>query len=339
MSNNTFAIDLNERFTKMADVKERKKQLEIISMGQVNTTASFFETINERVAQQQAVLLKQLHKNLKIREKNVHVVIPDGLTYSQIVEMPKLKEKELVAAIRYQADEFIPMPIDETYLDLQILNENKITNKYLVLIVAAAKKIVDHVYSTIELAGLIPQTLENELSSVGRLFSELLHMQEGMTLIINIGNTGTSLYLIDPKDHLIIFSRRIKIGIELFVKYLRVNLNWEDKKIYEMLRNTGLKQNNQIDIGKIITPLLRELLTEIQKALVIARDKYTMPVKHIYLLNMNTMIAGLDIFIQKQTSILTAPVPIQAILKKNVIVQTFGQELPSYISVIGANYR
>jgi type IV pilus assembly protein PilM len=323
----------------MADLRERKKQLELVSMGQVNTVNSFFETMNERLAQQQAALIKQLHKNLKIRKKHVHVVIPDGFTYSQILEMPKLKEKELVAAIRYQADEFIPMPIDETYLDLQIINEEKTTSKYLVLIVAAPKKIVDHIHSTVELAGLVPETLENELSANGRLFSELLHIEEGMSLLVNIGNAGTSLYLVDPKDNIILFSRRIKIGIELFIKYLRVNLNWDDTKIFDTLKNIGLKPNDQIDVGKIMTPLLRELLNEIQKAVVIAKDKYALPVKHVYLSNMSTMIAGLDVFLQQQVSIPTGPLPIQTLLKENVIVQSFAPELSSYVSVIASNYR
>jgi type IV pilus assembly protein PilM len=339
MAKNTFSIDINERFTRMADFKIRKKQLALTSMGQIDTTQSFYETMNERISQQQAQAMKQLHKNLKIKTKHVHVVIPDNFTYSQIIEMPKLKEKELVAAIRYQADEFIPMPINDTYLDLQILNEQSKTNKYLVLIIAAAKKIVDHVYKTTELAGFTPETLENELSSLGRLFSELLIIEDGMTLVVNIGNTSTSLYLLEPKNHLIRFSRKIKIGIELFAKYLKVNLNWDEGKIYETLKNIGLQPNNQIDIGKIMTPLLKEMLTEMQKTIVIAKDQYALPVKRIYLTNMNTLINGLNIFIQQQLSIPTENIPIQGILKENIIVQNFGQELSQYVSVISTNYR
>ena len=85
--------------------------------------------------------------------------------------MPKLKEKELIAAIRYQADEFIPMAIDETNLDLEVLKEDDKTNKMLIFIVASPKKLVEKIQKTVEMADFVPTTLENELSAVARLTS------------------------------------------------------------------------------------------------------------------------------------------------------------------------
>src|SRR6185436_4812366 len=114
---------------------------ELLSLGSYETAPNFFDTENQLVLDKQVEILKRLYGNLRIRKKSVNVIIPDSRTYSQIVEMPKLKEKELIAAIRYQADEFIPMAIDETYLDLEILREDKRNHKLLVLIVASPKKV------------------------------------------------------------------------------------------------------------------------------------------------------------------------------------------------------
>src|SRR3989338_1652765 len=104
---------------------------------------------------------------IRVEKKRLNIVIPDGFTYSQIIKMPRLKEKELLSAIRYQADQFIPMPIDETSLDLEILYEDKVSNNSLVLIIAAPQKLIDRVQNLSEQEGLYPEAIENELSATG----------------------------------------------------------------------------------------------------------------------------------------------------------------------------
>ena len=117
------------------------------------------ENIEDEVTQ-----IRKLIGSLKI-SKNVSLIIPDALTYSQILTMPFLNEKELISAIKYQADQFIPMPIEET-IDIEVIEEitgeNK-KEKSLLLIVAAPKKVIEKVQTTAELAGLNPESVENEL--------------------------------------------------------------------------------------------------------------------------------------------------------------------------------
>lgn len=337
-----FALDLNEKYTRMGYQKERRKIIEVTSLGQIATIPGYFETMNDRLAHEQAALIMQLKKNLRIKKKHVHVVIPDAYTYSRVIEMPRLREKELVAAIRYQADEFIPMPIDDTYLDLEVLFENKKANKLLVLIVASSKKIVDYVYKTIELAKLVPESLENELSVTGRLFSDLITLEPGANIVVNIGNSGTSIYLTTQSNHLLIHTTRVKIGLNLFYKYLKINLNWDENQIETALKKIGLTQTsgtNGVDITKIMVPLLKELMDEIDKTILVAKNTYGSVIKKIYVYNMNTHITGINQYIQNHTSLPTENLPITNALKENIIVKNFAQEITSFCSVIGANYR
>ena len=131
MSETSFALEINEKYTRMCDLKLSNKKIELLSMGSFDTALNFFEMDNQVIIDKQVDVIKRLYANLRIHKKSVNVIMPDNMTYSQIVDMPKLKEKELIAAIKYQADEFIPMPIEETYLDIEILREDKKTKKEL----------------------------------------------------------------------------------------------------------------------------------------------------------------------------------------------------------------
>ena len=64
------------------------------------------------------------------------------------------------------------MPIEETNIDIEVIEENQKEKKVLLLIVAAPKKVIERIQTTAELAGLNPESIENELSSNSRFINE-----------------------------------------------------------------------------------------------------------------------------------------------------------------------
>lgn len=339
MSETSFSLEINEKYTRMCDLHPSGNKIELTSMGSYETAVNLFDTENQLVVDKQVEIVKRLYGNLRIKKKNVNVIIPDSRTYSQIVEMPKLKEKELIAAIRYQADEFIPMAIDETYLDLEILREDKKNKKLLVLIVASPKKVVDQVYTIVEKAGLVPESLENEMSAAGRLFSEVLKINSPVYLVINLGFSTTSIYLVDGNTKLIVFARTIKIGLDLFVKDLKINLNWEENKIIDTLKRIGLAKSGNLNFGAIILPLLKELVSEVEKFIILARQNMSLEVKNIYLFNFDSNIAYLPQYLEAYFHIPTTTAPLMDNVVQNPISKSFSNEISAYVSVISGNFR
>jgi type IV pilus assembly protein PilM len=335
---NAFSIDLGEKHTRMSDIKTKNGAIEVVSLGYEETYPYFYSSETEEVIEQQADIITRLYNNLKIKKKNVNVIIPDTYSYSQIVEMPKLKEKELLAAIRYQADEFIPMSIDETNLDLEILKEDDKTNKILIFIAASPKKLVNQIQRTIEEANLNPTVLENELSSIGRLFTTVLkkdiQADKSGVLIVNIGYSSSSIYVLNSESAIITFSRTIKVGLSLFIKDVKLNLNWDDKKALEALSSVGATKDASYDIDLLISPILKELSKEIEKIIIVSREQYGLNISKMYLFNYACLVNGLP---QKLQSYI--PVPIKYLdlgqhIVSNTITQSFAALFSSFISVL-----
>lgn len=339
MNDSAFSLDFNEKYTRMCDLSVTDDKIELLSLGFDETIPNFFTAGSDVTMEQQAQRLVMLHENLQIKKKKVQIVIPDNFTYSQIIEMPKLSEKELIKAIRYQADEFIPLPIDDVYIDIEILSEHEQEKKILVLIVASPKKIVDRIYHTIELAKLVPESLENELSATGRFISDILHIDDEPVLIINFGYSSSSLYVVDPTSSLIVLSRSIKIGLDLLVRDLKINLNWDDAKAFEALKTIGLNTNGSVDLNAVVNPIMKELLQEVEKTIMQARDKMNIAVKQIFTCNYDRNIAHFPEAIQGYLNIPTKIFPYSQLLLPNPITQSFTADMSSFVSVIAGYLR
>ncbi|MBP7967488.1 pilus assembly protein PilM, partial [Candidatus Woesebacteria bacterium] len=258
--------------------------------------------------------------------------------YSQLLVMPDLKEEELVNAIHLQADEFVPLPIEDVYIDLDIISKLP-DNKLLILFVAAPKKIVDHLSNTISLAGLEAYTLENELSAVGRFISEVYPFIKEPSLIINFGFGGSSIYFLNPPFPYFQITRATHIGLDILLRDLSVNLNLKDKQALDAMQNVGLKPGAAENIYPIIYPIISELLTDIEKTMLLAKEKYNSVIKNIYLYNLNGQIAGLNEAIQNKLNIPTQAFPTPQIILQNPVSQSFATSMSSFISVIAADIR
>ncbi len=333
----SISIEINDKFTRMCDASVINDKIELLSLGVKETSPLFFSSNNDVTVEKQADIISRLYSSLKLTQKNARVVIPDSYTYSQIAEMPKLKEKELLAAIKYQADEFIPMPINETSLDLEVIMEDDVSKKTLLLIVASPKALVSTIEKTIVKAGLIPYSLENELSVIARMYSEFLKPQGKGNMIINFGLSTTSIYVFDGVKNLLRLSRTFNIGLNLFVKDLSINMNWDDLKTAEALRTIGLAENASYNISEIISPLLTELFNEVEKLLTLAKDRHAIVIDSIHICNFEGAIAHLPEALEKRFNIKTSQVKLDGRLTPNQVSTAFAKDLSSFISVISAN--
>ncbi|MBI5127125.1 pilus assembly protein PilM [Candidatus Roizmanbacteria bacterium] len=335
MADSFFSIDMGEKYTHLADAKKVGDLLEVYSLGKVETKEGFFTAELEKTIEEQASSISKLISNIKITKKNVNVVIPDSLTYNQILTMPYLNEKELISAIKYQADQFIPMPIEETNIDLEIIQEYKEEKKILILIVAAAKKLIEKIQTTIELAGLVPESVETELSANSRFLLEfnkkIIGEGKQNILLINFGVNSTNLSYFDQIIPTLKESHNLTLGFQLFLKEVRVNTDTDEKKAFEILKGFSPDHPSSYPVETIIAPLLKEFVLELKRFI------STKKPSTIYFIGNIANFTGLTSLIQKELSIPTAVLNPLSFIKKTSLVDNIAQDLPFFISTFGGN--
>ena len=139
-------------------------------------------------------------RNAKPRPISAQIVssaLPESLVFTKSVDLPAMKLEEIHKNIAYQANEFFPIPPNETYLDWQIVGNLPGANTIDVLVVAAPKVIVDSLAETIKEAGLELASLETKPSAVARAL--VAPKDRGPYLILDIGAKSSSLICYDQE--------------------------------------------------------------------------------------------------------------------------------------------
>lgn len=337
MANSTIGIEINQHDVRIADAHFRNKVVYLQALGITDSLGQFFANIEAEVTvQKQAQIIHNLHSDLKLSHKQVNVVIPDTVSYSQIIEMPILPEKELVAAVKYQADEFIPMSIDDTYLDLEVLSTNTDAGKMSILITAAPKRIVDGIFRTIQFAGLEANRLETEVCSIGRLVSEIMKSRDlkEAYCVLNLGYSGSSLYFIDNTTHTIEFIKNTKVGYEIILKEIMVNLNLDSTNAATVLHKPNERAKDVMDA--MITSI-RELAAEIGRSVDAYVHKKNLPVTRIFTVNYASQVYGLTATMAELTKLYVEPLPLNTVYVPNSVLKVFSAEITEFASVVSTS--
>jgi type IV pilus assembly protein PilM len=338
----SFTLDIGDTYIKAVDASIASGKCNLLQVAFTENNSLFFSNETEQIMEEEASRIKKLIESNKIQKKNVSLVIPDAYTYSQILEMPRLNERELISAIRYQADQFIPMPIDETSIDIEILSDNEITKKILVLMVAAPKKIINRVQSSVELAGLVPVSLENSLSATSRFFltfGKVINPKSTTLLLVNMELNSTSLYTFETTKGVLLHNHTFPIGYQLFYKELQINTNLDAKKITGIMETYTSNQPSSVPVEQIIAPVLKEYANEFTKFIKLIAERNKTNIGGITFINDSFRFYALPQLIGKIIGIDSQHINISPLLMNNPITNRFQKSLPMFISAIGSNIR
>ncbi len=343
MVEDIFTLELSENKVKVVESQVKNNAIEVVNMGMDDIDPLFFITDSNTIIEKTAKIASNLIKQLKIDKKTVRIVIPDSYSYNNFIEMPDINEKELLAAVKYQADQLIPMPLDQVNVDIEIIFNNPQTKKLLALLSASSKKTIEKVEKMSEYMGLYPDTLETETSAIARLIHTLLKTQKPPPnknqgfVIINMQQSTSSVYFVLETQAATIYAYNFKTGIDLFKKELQINLNIDLKKSNDLLTNIGLSKTSSYNLQQILTPSIKSFISEIEKSINEIIKKQKLQIQHIYLINETVKIHALDEFIGKYFSIPTSQFNIYPFLVKNNVVDFFKDKLGYFMATIGAS--
>jgi type IV pilus assembly protein PilM len=110
-----------------------------------------------------AEALKTLYRENKGLDKRVRVGLANQKIVVRVVDLPYLEDaKELAAAVRFQAQDQLPMPLEHAVLDhqpLAVVNDGT-SRRQRVLLVAARREMVERVLAALRAAGLKPEGVD-----------------------------------------------------------------------------------------------------------------------------------------------------------------------------------
>lgn len=302
MKDFNLAIHLNDNNIQISESYFDGKIFRINKLIESEDVYPIFSNQSEKLLIDEAKLIEKLINQVNFNLKNVRIIIPDDMTFFQIIDLPLLSEKELISAVKYQAEQIIPLPIEEVAVDLSVIEEDKKEKKAKILLVAAPLNLINFLTRLIEEAGLIPEVIENEISALSRLITEIYPIKNNLfSIFFNLGYHSSSLYLYHPQKNLITETYTFNLGSSLFYKELKINLNLDDKKAAQILKEKGIVNDNQIKTQPVLLPVINEIGKNLTTFIQMMENKFALnEINQIFFINQASLIKNLENEIAQQ---------------------------------------
>lgn len=204
--------------------------------------------------------IKQILGEAKIKTKAAIFSVPDFLTFSTSFEIPKMPEKEIAGAIRYNASQYITLPISEVTLDWRVISDPTLNINSLikVFIVAIPNQIILDYQAIAKEADLELYAIEPEVFSVTK--SLVKDIQKTICLL-EMGEHSSTLNIVDQGSLKRSYSSNFS-GSELS-SLLSVALKINHSQAEEMKNKKGLSPLNP-EAAKTLYPSVDRLLEQVK---------------------------------------------------------------------------
>jgi len=162
----------------------------------------------------------------KIFGKYVVASLPENKAFSEIIQMPRLSLRDLRSAVIFEAENYIPLPIEKVYLDFEIIeNPPAPADHFDILLVAMPRTVVDSYANAIKAAGLNPLAFEPESQAVIRTIMSAKPAGSGSLMITQIGDSRSNLIIYAAGSPRFTFSIPIsnRYFLDTIVKFLKVS--------------------------------------------------------------------------------------------------------------------
>ena len=258
-------IDIGSKTIKIVELEKEGNSFKLRGSGIVGYQGASPERAkDEKELLALANVIRKLHKDARISSKEVIIALPETQVFTRTIKFPPLTDQEIVSAVKWEAEQYIPIPISEAIVQHSIIErrENTIPPEVAVLLVAAPRNIVEVYVKTVALAGLNVVAVETELTALARALSP-----EGQTvLLVDFGARSTDIAVV--KSGQLSFTRTIPTAGEAFTRAVAQTLGVELSQAEEYKRAYGMS-GSQLE-GKIkgaLDPVFRMVVDEMKKAI------------------------------------------------------------------------
>jgi type IV pilus assembly protein PilM len=204
-------------------------------------------------------------KNLTgtITSRRVACSLPTSRTFSRPMKIPVMDHEAILEAVHLEAEQYIPIPISNLYLDYEVTRQDE--KEMEILLVAASKNIVDSYHKTLEALQLEPVAFEPSINAASRLVQLQGISSQEPAIIVDIGSITSDIAVYDKT---LLVSTAVGIGGDNMTELISKDLHLTRQQAAELKDEYGISYSDkQQRIVDAIKPALESLVHEIQKSI------------------------------------------------------------------------
>lgn len=263
----SIGLDIGLSSIKVVVLSTAEKPSRLISLGQVAAPQPGIISDSDLDLEAIATAIKNLMSEIKPPTQDAVIALPESKIFTRVIyDLPYLTNDELVQAIRYAAEEFVPMPITQVNLNYQVIfrsQEKGPKSRTVVFVVASPKIVVDKYLKVMTMAELKPIAIETELIAAARALVGSNPFSP-TTLIIEFGATTTDYAVVS--EGLILLTRSIATGGSALTRAIAQAFNFELIQAEEYKKVYGLLEDQlEGKLSQVLKPIVDVILSEAKR--------------------------------------------------------------------------
>ena len=296
-------LDIGSFFIKAAALKIEKNKSELVNfvVKQIDKI-----TITD--------LLSEIFKGLHVENKTINISVAGQGVVVRCIQMPKMSSSEAKNSLGFEAEKYIPFPLNEVFLDCFILKQLPETNKMLVLVAAAKKNVVQQRLNLLKQVEIHPNIIDIDSLALANIINRIEFNtssepaeSEGETTkkkkviaLLNMGASFSSLCIVEN-------------GLPKFVRDIFIGGNDLTKRISNVLgvsviESEKAKCNPSSDWEKVIgacETIVNNLINETRLSFDYFESESNAPIGSLYLSGGGSYLKGVDEIFKKNLNVET----------------------------------
>jgi len=329
-----FGLDVGSHQIKLIKINRSGDQRRLMALGTASSTQKGILSEAESDLTALSTIIKKLHQETKVGVKNVVSSLPQDQVFTQVISLPKLSSDELISALKWEAEQYVPIPLAEVTLTHQVIGETKENGKEKieVLLAAAPNRLVDRMIAVLKGAGLNPLSLELEIMAVAR---SLVMPGSEVTMVVDLGARATDLAVIEKGQ--IIFVRSIATAGEAFTRAVAASLSLDINQAEAYKKAYGADPEKLE--GKMINalmPIIEVMVAEMEKIIQFHQLEKKKEIKRVVLTGGTAGLPDIASFLAKKLNLeIQIGDPFVSVVKDALVKKVPPQELPLYAIASG----
>lgn len=260
LKEDSFGLDINDLSLKIIKIRKTNHGSFLDSFADMSLEAGIVEDGIIQREDDLATAIKKICGNVKgkkLKTRHVACSLPEGKAFLEIMPMPVMKDSEIRSAVTLQAENYIPLPINEVYIGFAIANkDDKKASHFDVMVSAMPKKMVNTYVNVLKKAGLMPVIMTTESQAIVKSVVKN-DLKKSTIAVIDVGKSKT-IFIVSANNS-VRFTSLLDFSSEDQTKEISKNI----------IESKGVKKNASKGEGKEVLRVanfpMENLAAEIQK--------------------------------------------------------------------------
>ncbi len=264
-------LDIGASTVKVVAIQKDKENYSLLVLGEAKSAVANWISGGDEAIKKMAVVIKGLMKDLALKDKKVVFSLPENEVVSRLIPLPAMKENEIKAALRFEAETFVPYPLNEVQIDYEVVSKDE-TGKIFVFAVAAKTELIEKYLKLLKMSGLRPVAVETQAVALVRSIQHSIELDRTI-MLVDLGDKFSDVVVF--RDRKIFMTRVVSVGGESFTRAISVGLGLDMASAEEYKKAYGMSEG-ELE-GKIkgsVQPVFSSLAEEIRKAILSHRDEW-----------------------------------------------------------------